>query len=59
MSDEQIIKNMINYIEEMEKQIKAEKLSGGSAKNKVTRDILKKLEVEIQNADKESWIWEL
>lgn len=54
MSDEQIIKNMINYIEEMEKQIKAEKLSGGSAKNKVTRDILKKLEVEIQNADKES-----
>lgn len=54
MSDEQIVKNMIEYLEEVEKQIKAEKMSGVIAKSKATRDILKKLEVEIQNADKES-----
>lgn len=52
MSDSQIVKNMIAYVEKTEKAIQAAKLESTSKiKTKAVGDILKELEREIKNAD--------
>lgn len=54
MSDSQIIKNMIAFIEDKEKEALAASKAGANskAKSKVVGDILKELEREIKDADK-------
>lgn len=52
MSDSQIVKHMISFIEDTEKAVLAAKL-GANPKSKVVGDILKELEREVKNADKE------
>lgn len=54
MSDSQIVKHMISFIEDTEKAVLAAKLGANpKSKSKVVGDILKELEREIKNADKE------
>lgn len=48
--DKQIIDNMIEFVEETEKEIQAAKLVKGS-KTKAVTTILKELEKQIKNAD--------
>ena len=54
MSDSQIVKNLIVFIEKTEKDIQASKLGSNSkAKNKAVNTILKELDREVKNADQE------
>lgn len=52
MNDNQIVKNMITFIEEKEKAVLAA-VKTGNTKSKVVGEILKELEREIKNADQE------
>ena len=50
MSDSNVVKNMIVFIEEREKQLQAEKMLGeNAAKNDIVKAILKQLETEVSN----------
>ena len=53
MSDNGVVNNMIAFIEEMEKQLQAEKMLGeNSAKNDIVKAILDELEREVSNENK-------
>lgn len=49
-SDKEIVKNMIKFVEQKEKDIQAAKL-GSKGKNKAVTDIMKELEKQIKNAN--------
>lgn len=52
MNDQQIVKHMVSYIENLEKDIQAAKLGGDTkAKQKAVNDIIKELERELKHAD--------
>ena len=54
MNDADIVKKMIAYVEQEEKDSQAAKLGNAAkSKSKAVTDILKELEREIKNADKE------
>lgn len=48
--DKEIVKNMIEFVEQKEKDIQAAKL-GNKGKNKAVTDIMKELEKQIKNAN--------
>ena len=48
--DEQIIQNMIEFVEEKEREIQAAKM-GKASKTKAVSEIIKELERQIKNAD--------
>lgn len=52
MNNEDIVQNMITFIEEAERDLQASKLSSGSQKTDIVNSILDKLEKEINNEDK-------
>ena len=49
MNDNQIVQDMIEFVEKTEKDIQAAKL-GGNQKTKAVTEIIKELEREIKNA---------
>lgn len=49
-NDKEIVKNMIEFVEQKEKDIQAAKL-GSKGKNKAVTDIMKELEKQIKNAN--------
>ena len=52
MSDQDIVLNMINFVEQTERDIIAERLGKESKeKQRAVKEILKQLEKEIKNAD--------
>lgn len=52
MSDQDIVRNMITFVEQTEKNIIAEKLGKETKeKQRAVKEILKELEKEIKNAD--------
>lgn len=53
MNENDVVKIMIEFIEDKERQLQAEKFSSDSqAKNDVVKSILDKLDKEIKNEDK-------
>jgi len=55
MNDEMIVTNMIEFIEKMERDIQASKLgSETKARQKAVGTIIKELERELKDADKEN-----
>lgn len=48
-NEETIINNMIEFIENEEKEIQAQRLAANKSKVKVVADILKELEVQLKN----------
>ena len=55
MSDQDIARNMITFIEQTERSIIAEKLGKESKeKQRAVKDILKQLEKEIKDADQQA-----
>lgn len=53
MSDKKIIDHMVSYIEEKERQLQAEKMSGDNqAKNDIVKSILDELDTEVSNENK-------
>ena len=55
MSDNDIVRNMIAFVEETERGIQAAKLGApGKEKQKAVKEIKAQLEREIKNADKQN-----
>ncbi len=53
--DQQIIRNMIRFVEETEREIQAAKLgTPGKEKTKAVKEIKNQLEREIKNADQQN-----
>lgn len=53
MSDNNIVNNMISFIEDKEKQLQADKMLGeNAAKNDIVKSILDELEKEVSNENK-------
>ena len=64
MNENDVINNMIKFIEEKKRQLQAEKMLGeSSAKNDIVKAILdeldKEISKEISNENKQNWIWKL
>ncbi len=55
MSDNQIVKHMIDFIEEKERELQASKMGTDTqAKNGIIRSIISELERELKNENNES-----
>ena len=53
MSDSNVVNNIIDFIEEREKQLQAEKMLGeNAARNDIVKAILKQLDKEVSNENK-------
>ena len=53
MNENDVINNMIKFIEEKERQLQAEKMLGeSSAKNDIVKAILDELDKEVENENK-------
>ena len=53
MNENNVVKNMIKFIEGKERQLQAEKMLGeNSAKNDIVKSILDELDKEVANEDK-------
>lgn len=53
MNENDVVKNMIKFIEDKERQLQAEKMLGeNSAKNDIVKSILDELDKEVANEDK-------
>jgi hypothetical protein len=53
MSDNKVVDSMIEFIEDREKQLQAEKMLGeNSAKNDIVKAILDQLDKEVSNENK-------
>ena len=54
MSENNVVKNMIEFIENKEHQLQAEKMIGeNSAKNDIVKSILDQLDKEVANENKQ------
>lgn len=52
MNDNDIVNNMIEFIEEKERQLQVERISGGQIKSDIVKQILDELERETANENK-------
>lgn len=53
MNDSNVVNNMIDFIEEREKQLQAEKMLGeNAARNDIVKAILKQLDKEVSDENK-------
>ena len=57
MNENDVVKNMIKFIEDKEHQLQAEKMLGeNSAKNDIVKSILDELDKEVANENKQNRI---
>lgn len=59
MNDQEVKQEMIDFIEQKEKELQQEKfLSASQIKNDVVKSIMTKLDEVIKNEDIKNWVWE-